>query len=385
MRHVRTANQRPERILWDGAIRAIAAKGLHDASLDFPPQPLEASEWTLLIQAVRYHRLAGLLAAAVHDGDLSATQEQREEALGTHATAMRLCLELEADLLQTAELFARCGVQHRVLKGPAFAHLDYPDPAMRSFADIDLLVRSDHFDLAVEALTTAGFERKFAEVRSGFDRRFGKGASFRGPTGHELDLHRTFVMGPFGLALNLDDLWASSEQFQIAGRSFDTLDADQRFLHACYHAAIGRARPRLSPLRDLVGMLQRKQRGVDVDRALALSERWQSSAVVARAVELAWDAFALPDDPLARWAREFSPTHRDQQAMRSYLDLDMGYAARSYAALQAVPGVRAKAAFAKALLFPAHTYAAGRHDSRWRRWSSAGRQIGSLVWRAARR
>ncbi|MGH3373016.1 MAG: nucleotidyltransferase family protein, partial [Nocardioidaceae bacterium] len=318
----------------DSLVRAVAATGLHGSSLGLPGQPLDAAEWSKLVQKVRFHRLAGLLAAAVHDDDLPATPEQRDEARAAHATAMQLCLKLEADLLQVGGLLDGCGVSHRVLKGPAFAHLDYPDPALRAFADIDLLVRSEHYDAAVETLTDAGFERKFTEIRAGFDHRFGKGVSFKGPNGRELDLHRTFVMGPYGLMLDLDDVWGAVDRFEIAGRSFETLDANQRFLHACYHAAVGNARTRLGPLRDVAGMLQRSDHGVDVDHALALSARWQSTAVVARAVELTWDAFALPETPLAHWARDFSPSDRDRRALRTYLDLDMGYAARSYAALQ---------------------------------------------------
>src|SRR4029078_2118569 len=96
------------------------------------------------------------------------------------------------------------------------------------------------FEVAVDALNNVGYERTFRELRPGFDRRFGKGASFTGTVGHEVDLHRTFALGPYGLAVDLDDVWVSSDRFEIAGRSFETLDPDQRFLHACYHAAIGK-------------------------------------------------------------------------------------------------------------------------------------------------
>ena len=362
----------------DSCVRAVAAKGLRGSSLQFPERPLDAPEWRNLWLDVWFNRVDGLLASAVHDGDLPTTHKQRDQALTTHADAMKVCLALEADLLHIAGLLDERGVGYRVLKGPAFAHLDYSDPALRSFGDIDLLVRSEDYDAAVAALTAAGFERKYKEVRAGFDHRFGKGACLKGPNGHELDLHRTFVMGPYGLTLDLEEVWGSADRFQLAGRTFETLNADQRFLHACYHAALGSTRVRLTPLRDLAGMLQRSVNTIDVDRALELSGRWQSTAVVARAVSLAWELFALPDDPLARWARNFSPSDRDRQALRTYLDPDMGYAARSYAALQAVQGVRAKVAFAWALAVPDRHYGVGRHQNRWRRWQEAARQIVAL-------
>ena len=352
-------------------VRAVAAKGLSNSTLEFPEAPLDPSEWDELVESVRLHRLAGLLAAVVHDGDLPVTPEQRDQALTEHARAMHRCLELEARLLWVTDLLEGRSINPRVLKGPAFAHLDYPDPALRSFIDIDLLVRREQYDAAVDALTSVGYERTFQELRPGFDRRFGKGASF-----HDLDLHRSFAMGPYGLTLDLDDVWRSSDRFEIAGRSFETLDPDQRFLHACYHAAIGKPDVRFGPLRDLAGMLQRN--GVHIDRALELSAQWQSTAVIARAVKLAWDAFALTETPLSRWACGFAPSKRDQQALRTYLDRDMGEAARSYVAIRAIPGARAKAAFAWALAFPSRSYGAGRHPGHQRRWRSAARQVIAL-------
>jgi hypothetical protein len=368
----------------DGIIRAVAAKGLLHSRLGFPGEPLQLWEWNNLILKVKLQHLAGLLAAAIHDGDLPTTPKQRDEAFSYHASDMQRCLELEADLLLVGDLLDRTGVRYRVLKGPAYAHLDYTNPALRSFVDIDLLIPAEAFDRAVETLIKAGFQRKFTEVRPGFDRRFGKGASFKGPNGREVDLHRTFVMGPFGLTLDLDDVWASAGRFDIAGRQFETLDADQRFLHACYHAAIGDHQTRLVPLRDLAGMLQRPRGGVDVERALTFAAEWKSSAVIARAIKLTWNAYALEETSLARWAADFSPSDRECRALRSYLDLDMGYAARSYAALHAIPGFRAKAAFAGALVFPSRNYSAGRHDGRAQRWWAAARQIVALRKRTTR-
>jgi len=54
-------------------------------------------------------------------------------------------------LLRAAVLLSAADVSLRVLKGPAAAALDYPDPTMRAFVDIDILIRSEEFDRAVDA------------------------------------------------------------------------------------------------------------------------------------------------------------------------------------------------------------------------------------------
>lgn len=365
---------------------AVAATGLVGAARQFPSEPLGDVRWRALLAQTKFHKMQGLLAAAVRSGALPATPSQHDEVLSAHAAAMELCLQLESDLLDLVEPFERVGVELRVLKGPSFAHLDYSDPSQRSFGDLDLLVRSEQYEMAVGALADGGYRRAFDELRSGFDRRFGKGANFTGPDGQRaIDVHRTFVMGPFGLALRLGDLWSTAETFRIAGRSFMALDADQRFLHACFHAAIGNARTRLVPLRDLAGMLQREHRPVDLPRVRALSTSWQSDIVLARAVTLAWDAFGLDDTELSRWAAARAPTAVEERSLRTYLDPDMGYAARCYAALAMIRGPREKAAFVRALAFPDRHYGAGRHTGRWRRWRNAARQISRLYGRRSRR
>ena len=369
----------PIRAETERLVTAVAATGLHGAGMRLPDELLPAPVWLDLVGRVQFHRVEGLFAAAVHGGALAADVDQRAEAAAVHADAMKVCVRLESDLVATGRVLEEAGVPFRVLKGPATAHLDYGDPALRTFGDIDLLVTSRSYDDAAVALAAHGYARKYREVRRGFDRRFGKGACFVAPNRRETDLHRTFVMGPFGLTIDLDRLWDESAPFEVGGRPFDALGADHRFLHVCYHAAIGNTTPHLSPLRDLAGMLQRPTpHPIDVDRVRRLAAEWRAQAVVARAIRLAWDRFALPPTELSSWAADYRATAAERRALAVYLDRGMGYAARSFAALAVVPGARDKARFAWALAFPDRQYGAGRHGGRLQRWKAAGRQIARL-------
>ncbi len=129
-------------------------------------------------------------------------------------------LTLEATLLRVAETFEHAVIPFRVLKGPAVAHLDYPDPALRDFGDIDLLIQPDDLDRTIAVLTEQGFARRFPEPRAGFDRRFTKSVSVVNPGGKELDLHRTLAPGVFGLRVKVAMLWdATPVQFVLGGRT----------------------------------------------------------------------------------------------------------------------------------------------------------------------
>ena len=233
---------------------AVAGFGLPGASRIFPREPLGDQAWAAVLSEARTHRLTGLLRAVVDQGALAATEAQAHQARAAHRSVMLRVLSLERELITVIDLLATSGIEARILKGSAVAHLDYPQPALRSFIDLDILVRSTDIDSAVRVLVAAGFVRTLAEPRPGFDRRFDKGTTLVSPAKYELDLHRTFVLGPWGVLVDLDGLWDRGQEFTIAGRTLHALSRANRLLHACYHAALGNWPLRLASLRDVAEM-----------------------------------------------------------------------------------------------------------------------------------
>ena len=358
---------------WSPLLAAVAAHGL-PGTLALPDAPLDPSRWSGLLAATRNERITGLLVRAILDGALPATPEQSDEAGRAHRASMATALILEATLVTVGRLLGEAGVDYRVLKGPGVAHLDYPDPALRSFGDIDLLVPSTRFDLAVEALVAVGHQRRYPEPRPGFDRRFSKGSCLVSPDGPEVDLHRTLAMGPYGLRIKLDDLWHRSSIFELAGQQFHALGPEERFLHACFHAVLGDNPIRLASLRDVAQM--QLARPLDVERTLRLSSSWEADAVVARAVKVAGEALGLAGNgTLTPWAAEFSPGRRDRRYLAAYLGPSATYAAKSLAALRAIPGIRDKMAFMVTLAMPDRRYLEARQEQPIQRWLRGLKQV----------
>lgn len=352
---------------WPVVLPAVAGHGLPGTTLPLPADALEPPVWAHLMRLARLERITGLLVSAILDGVLPATAEQTEEAQLAHRASMVTALALEATLVKTAALLDEAGIEHRVLKGTAVAHLDYPYPWLRSFGDVDLLVRSSQYDQAIETLVAAGHRRNFPEPRPGFDRRFGKGSCLIGSAGYEIDLHRTLAMGPYGLRVRLDDLWRRSSTFELADRRFHALGPEERFLHACFHAALGNSPPRLAPLRDVAQI--HLTRPLDIDLTRRLSSSWGADAVVARAVRLAAEVLRLTSDtPLTRWALDFTPDRRDRHSLAVYSRAAQSYAAKSFAAVRAISGIREKAAFLFSLAFPSRRYLEERGQRATRRW-----------------
>jgi hypothetical protein len=346
-----------------GVVDAIAAVGLPGAA-PLPSRPLADAEFQEAFALLTGERMLPALALAVDSGALPVTDAQRTAIAIGHEQAMRVCVVLEHVLPKVVARLERAGVDVRLLKGPAVAHLDYPDPSYRAFGDLDLLLPSDVWDAGVEALVTTGADRRYPEVRPGFDRTFGKGACLVEPDGTELDLHRTFVAGPFGLSIPLDELFRESETVEIGGREYRALIREHRFVHACYHAALGDPVPRLAALRDIAQIALTTP--LDVERTIAISSEWCADAVVAHAVKLTWVRLGLDAVDLSQWAFLHKPNASQSRSLGAYRGDGRSYATQAVAGLRAVRGVPAKWRYARTLLVPDRQYVAS-HDGTYLR------------------
>lgn len=348
------------------ALRYVAGHGLPGSLTEPPTVPLPADQWDELLRAVDRERLNGLLWAAVRDGTLPVTEDQSAQAADGHIAAMGAALRLEQMLVSIVRELNGAGIEARVLKGSAVAHLNYPNPALRPFGDIDLLVQGDDFDTAAATVERMGFVREFTEPRPGFNRQFGKGASFRNENGVEIDLHRTFVLGPYGLRVDLEQLWAGRQPFTVCGEQLWALDDNERFLNACYSAAISDAKPRLINLRDVAQMILHGR--VDRRQARVLARAWNAEAPVVRAVNEAWRELNLADvTALSAWARRYQTQPHEERDLALYTTPGVSYTAQSLAAIGAIPGSVAKARFVYALGRPKPEYLEGVQRSFARR------------------
>ncbi|MCB0979002.1 MAG: nucleotidyltransferase family protein, partial [Acidimicrobiales bacterium] len=262
----------------------------------------------------RAYGLVGPLVAAVRLGIVTLDEAELERLGARHEAEMEWCLLVERRLLDIEEVFDRIGgVDHRVLKGPAVAHLDEPDPSLRSFGDLDILIAAHDMDRGIAALETLGAERRLPERRPGFDRRFVKGVGMACDDGVEIDVHRSLCGGPHGFRIPLDRLFAEERVFDVGGRPIPALSDRHRALHACYHAVIGSAVPPLRTLRDLAGFLTL---GEPVEDLVGEARRWRGEAVLAAAVGLTVDVFDLVLPEWTDWVERFGMSDTEADIIR---------------------------------------------------------------------
>jgi hypothetical protein len=350
---------------------AVAGYGFAGCRKTMPAQPLDDSIWDAFLSRVEQQRLIGLLAAAIGDETFPVTDDQRKAVAELQTQVAIGTLILERLLLDVADRFDSEKLPFRTLKGSAVAHIDFPDPELRSFGDVDILVRPGDFGRVVEVLESMGGRRSVPELRPGFDRRFGKGAVIKMPAGLEIDLHRTFVAGALGMTIDLDSLFKRKTSFVLGDRELLALGPEERFIHACMNAALAREVSRHS-LRDVAQMVLNNR--LDTNRVIRVAERWRCGAVVARAIELAWSTLDLADAvPLSAWAGRYQSQTHERRVLNSYVSGDGSYTRQAISAIRVIPRRRDKLAYARALLFPQQGHLEARSSGRFRHlWRGAG-------------
>jgi hypothetical protein len=319
---------------------------------------ISAESWPLLLPTLYQQRLTGFAVAAAEADSITLSSGQAEELLERHRDAMLQVLALERHLVTLSAALEDAGVEMVLLKGSALAHTVYPDPSWRPFADLDFLVRGQDFQHACEVLAELGFNRGLPEPRARFDERFGKAAELTGPSGLMVDLHRTLVVGPFGLWIDLDELFTGTALFSVGGRSLRRLDDTSLFLHACLHASLGWWPPLLMPVRDVAQVASYAR--VEWDVVAERTRRWRLAAVVRHAVKTASEMLgaSFPEEATALMA--IPSRRRERRALDAYITNRRSRGGTATSTIRAIPGLPAKIAYARALLFPDRAFLSAR-------------------------
>ena len=264
-----------------------------------PPVIVDGDELDAIRMFCRTDRISGLLAGAVNDGEIAIAPDDRDRRsdrggqrrLARRAARMRT---RRGTPRASADRLDDVGVRWRVTKGSAVANLDFPDPALRTFADVDLMIHPDDWDAALELLVTDRADRSRA---LDFAKHYGKGCTTM-VDDMEVDLHLRFAVGRFGARCRPEELFDAVDTYVLAGRTIPALTTHFRLLHACYHACLG-GNAELRAFRDVAQLALGSPDAIDA--AWDIARSWNVEAVVAQAVTETWRRLQLPSDhPIAK-------------------------------------------------------------------------------------
>lgn len=193
------------------------------------PMALSDVQLANLVDECERNRITPLLIHAVSRGLIRVEDDQADELMEQQLRIMTTSVAIEAVALRAVEILEDGGVDVRVAKGLATAHLDYSNPALRQFGDADLLVPPAQFEDAIALLADGGMDSKYA-LRGG---RWQVHHSVPiAVEGLEVDLHHRLLHQAGGhLAAKLD-LFADPQAFAVGGRIVHALPAPIRLIQA---------------------------------------------------------------------------------------------------------------------------------------------------------
>jgi hypothetical protein len=217
-------------------LRCARADAVNADRAGMPVQ--ETMAWASLTDAAEYHGLAPILYRALNSAGLGQIPENVAARLrDCYGHSARRNGILTARLLTLLSAFGAGGIAVVPLKGPVLAESLYPDPVLRPFSDLDLLVRKQDVPAAVQLLTREGYTFGAHLARLPFDTlvSFTFELLFRHEQMAQVDLQWDTGPSDYPFRFDVEILWRSLSRAQIARKEVATLSPESLLLYLCVH------------------------------------------------------------------------------------------------------------------------------------------------------
>jgi hypothetical protein len=230
------------------------------------PALLPAANGPRLLELAAEHGVLGHLAARL--GKMaggSVLPETRQALLDGQRAHNFVTLRMTAELFRILDQFASAGIGALVVKGPVLAVRAYGDPAMRSYGDLDLLVRRRDVRRATELMIAAGYDAAVPIAAIDAGKIPGQYLFFKRDSKMLVELHNDSTLRYFPRRLPLEGLFERQARVQVDSREVPALSVEDELVLICVHGA-KHLWERLMWIADVAALVSR-QVNLDWDRA----------------------------------------------------------------------------------------------------------------------
>ena len=199
---------------------------------------IRPADWARLLALAEDHGVTGHLAARLRELDASFIPAETLQALRDRQRAQTfVSLRMTAELFHLLDRFASEAIGALVVKGPVLAVQAYGDPAMRSYGDLDLLVRQRDIRRATELMIAAGYQAavSLASIDSG---KIPGQYLFSKPDAKLLvELHNDFTLRYFPRRLPLEEFFERQIRVRLDAHDAPALCVEDELVLICIHGA----------------------------------------------------------------------------------------------------------------------------------------------------
>jgi len=200
------------------------------------------ADWEEVFQALCRNGLIGLAYRHLNqwedrDHPPSSFRESVYQAYRVSAIRMALMCRHIGRVLR---MLNESGLEFMVVKGPALAHSVYPSPSLRSFNDLDLVVRERDWETAHATLLNMGFGlltgSPYPPPKLVAQAVLYKSTYAHSETGLALDLHYDDILNSGLASRDAEGFWQRAAPLEIEGSQIKTLSLEDQLIHLCAHA-----------------------------------------------------------------------------------------------------------------------------------------------------
>jgi hypothetical protein len=256
-------------------------------------QLLRSADGSRLLVLAEEHGVIGHLAACLRgfQEDL-VTPEIRQQLADRQRAQNFLTLRLTAELFRLLERFASARIAALVVKGPVLAMQAYGDPAMRSYGDLDLLVRQRDIRRATELMIAAGYQAA-VPLRAIDAGKIPGQYLFSKPDSKLLvELHNDFTLRYFPRRLPIEEFFARQIRVRLDTYEVPALSVEDELVLICIHGA-KHFWERLIWIADVAALVSR-QSSIDWDRALESAKAVGAERMLHTGLRLVADLLHTP-------------------------------------------------------------------------------------------
>lgn len=278
-------------------------------------------QWTKLFNLLKSHWILPLFYKQIGSWPLKLcppkeiVHQMRISFLASRAHA----LQMEKQLSEIINAFQKDEVRILVLKGPALALTIYPDPAMRTSSDLDLLVLQKQMPQARAILERLGYKclgKRFEHSKDFYcEETFvheNNPAYYRSVELH-WDLHS---FSGISREVKVEDLFLRAVKIEKSGLIFETLNPVDSLIHRAINMCLWHNKEiRLIWIYDTALLAHQLKTPQDWEDLLEASVRWRARLALENSLKMAqvWVGLKLPHrfNDFSKWPK---PTQAEVSA-----------------------------------------------------------------------
>ncbi len=195
-------------------------------------------DWDILLALGAEHSVLGVVAARLQEAGFADVPDKAREQLQARRRAQQMfTLSMTAELFRILEEFSKAGIESILVKGPLVSLLAYGDPAVRSYVDLDLLLRHEVILPASQIITALGFDADVPEAAIRAGKVPGEYLYTRQGTQHLVELHTEKTFRYYPRPMRIEDLFARQRRVVLDGREIPALSLEDEMVLNCIHGA----------------------------------------------------------------------------------------------------------------------------------------------------